>query len=212
MITINGEDIKVTLLATMGNNGVIGKNGQTPWGWGLSSKPYRDLTHGKVVLMGRKTFESLPRPFLANRLLIVMSESLLDDLRPDASDASCYVLVANQHHAVILASDLHLVLHDLKLMHEYPHNNHSHLFESVSPLMPHEISSLQQFSDCRELFVVGGGHTFDSFMEHADEVVATQLQQDYTGDVYFPELNEKRWGPVQHLNDTGMSWRRKRTG
>jgi dihydrofolate reductase len=55
----------------------IGKNGGLPWAGQLPAdmKRFRDLTMGDTVIMGRKTFESLPERFrpLPGRQNIVMS-------------------------------------------------------------------------------------------------------------------------------------------
>jgi dihydrofolate reductase len=56
-------------------NGVIGRDGQLPWRLGTDLRRFRTLTLGKPVIMGRKTWESLParaRP-LPGRLNIVLS-------------------------------------------------------------------------------------------------------------------------------------------
>jgi dihydrofolate reductase len=56
-------------------NGVIGRDGQLPWRLGTDLRRFRTLTLGKPVIMGRKTWESLPpraRP-LPGRLNVVLS-------------------------------------------------------------------------------------------------------------------------------------------
>ncbi|PTR88702.1 dihydrofolate reductase [Bacillus anthracis] len=63
-------------------NGVIGNNGSLPWGRSLpyDLKRFKDLTEGHVVVMGRKTFESLGSKPLPNRENVVLSsQSLVDD-------------------------------------------------------------------------------------------------------------------------------------
>lgn len=41
-------------------NGVIGKDGDLPWRLPADLKRFKSLTTGKPMIMGRKTFESLP--------------------------------------------------------------------------------------------------------------------------------------------------------
>lgn len=57
--------------------GAIGKNGELPWVGKLPAdmKRFRDLTTGESIIMGRKTFESLPERFrpLPGRQNIVLS-------------------------------------------------------------------------------------------------------------------------------------------
>lgn len=72
----------ISIIAAMARNRVIGKNNQLP-GWKIPGdlKRFRLLTEGKVVLMGRKTFESIGKP-LPNRWNIVIS-STMDNRRGD---------------------------------------------------------------------------------------------------------------------------------
>ena len=54
-------------------NGVIGRDGGLPWRLKSDLAIFRAVTMGKPVIMGRKTWESLPRRPLPGRLNIVLS-------------------------------------------------------------------------------------------------------------------------------------------
>jgi dihydrofolate reductase len=54
-------------------NGVIGRSGTLPWRLGADMRRFRALTLGKPVIMGRKTWESLPRQPLPGRLNLVLT-------------------------------------------------------------------------------------------------------------------------------------------
>jgi dihydrofolate reductase len=54
-------------------NGVIGKDGGLPWRLKTDLANFRAVTMGKPVIMGRKTWESLPRKPLVGRTNIVLS-------------------------------------------------------------------------------------------------------------------------------------------
>jgi dihydrofolate reductase len=54
-------------------NGAIGKAGRLPWRLGADMRRFRALTLGKPVIMGRKTWLSLPRRPLPGRLNIVLT-------------------------------------------------------------------------------------------------------------------------------------------
>jgi len=54
-------------------NGVIGRNGRLPWLQKTDLAIFRAVTMGKPVIMGRKTWESLPRKPLVGRTNIVLS-------------------------------------------------------------------------------------------------------------------------------------------
>ena len=54
-------------------NGVIGKDGRLPWRLKSDLAIFRAVTMGKPVIMGRKTWESLPKKPLVGRTNIVLS-------------------------------------------------------------------------------------------------------------------------------------------
>lgn len=51
---------KIYLVAAVASNGVIGKNGQLPWHLPEDLKHFKRLTLGHPIIMGRRTWESLP--------------------------------------------------------------------------------------------------------------------------------------------------------
>jgi dihydrofolate reductase len=55
-------------------NGVIGKAGRLPWRLKSDLAIFRAVTMGKPVIMGRKTWESLPKKPLVGRTNIVLSK------------------------------------------------------------------------------------------------------------------------------------------
>ncbi|MBI3027215.1 type 3 dihydrofolate reductase [Candidatus Woesearchaeota archaeon] len=62
----------ISLIAAMGKNNVIGKDNSLPWKLPADMKRFKELTTGKPVIMGRKTFESIGKP-LPNRKNIVIT-------------------------------------------------------------------------------------------------------------------------------------------
>ncbi len=65
----------LSLIAGISQNNCIGLNGQLPWHIPEDLKHFREITAGKTVLMGRKTWESLPEKFrpLPNRTNIIIT-------------------------------------------------------------------------------------------------------------------------------------------
>ena len=65
----------VTIMAAVARNGCIGKDGRLPWHIPEDLKRYRAVTMGKVVVMGRKTWESIPEKFrpLVGRINVVVT-------------------------------------------------------------------------------------------------------------------------------------------
>jgi dihydrofolate reductase len=65
----------VTIVAAVARNGCIGKDGRVPWHLPEDMRRYRTVTMGKVIVMGRKTWESIPEKFrpLAGRTNVVVT-------------------------------------------------------------------------------------------------------------------------------------------
>ena len=65
--------MKITLVAAIASNNVIGKENSLPWNIPEDLKRFKQMTSGHTILMGRKTFDSIGRP-LPNRQNIVMTK------------------------------------------------------------------------------------------------------------------------------------------
>jgi len=118
--------------------GVIGAGGALPWHLPEDLRLFRALTLGSTVVMGRRTWESLPPRFrpLPGRRNVVLSTSL-DPATPGAE--------------VVRSVDEVLALTD-------------------------------------DLWVIGGGAVYATFLPHADEVVVTEVDTDLPGDTWAPPL------------------------
>lgn len=64
----------ITIIVAKSNNGIIGKDGDLPWQLPEDLKRFKRLTTGNIVVMGRKTYDSIGRP-LPNRKNIVISRN-----------------------------------------------------------------------------------------------------------------------------------------
>ena len=62
----------IWLIVAMSDNNVIGVNNDLPWRLPLDLKWFKMNTFGQAVIMGRKTWESLPKrplPFRSNYII-----------------------------------------------------------------------------------------------------------------------------------------------
>lgn len=66
----------ISIIVAHGHNRCIGLNGDMPWGTTIKSdlKWFKKQTEGHVILMGRKTYESIGRP-LPNRTNVVLTRN-----------------------------------------------------------------------------------------------------------------------------------------
>jgi len=69
--------VKQALIAALSwPRGVIGREGRLPWHIPMELRVFRELTWGGILVMGRRTYESLRRPALPGRTLWVLSRHL----------------------------------------------------------------------------------------------------------------------------------------
>lgn len=90
---------KLTLVAARARNGVIGRNGTLPWRLPSDLKRFRAATWGKPVLMGRKTWQALPRKPLDGRVNVVVT-------RDAAFRADGALIYSDIHAALAVARGL----------------------------------------------------------------------------------------------------------
>ncbi|MBV1930403.1 MAG: dihydrofolate reductase [Porticoccaceae bacterium] len=62
----------IALIVAVADNGVIGNNNELPWRISADLKYFRQVTLGKPIIMGRRTYESIGKP-LPGRTNIVMT-------------------------------------------------------------------------------------------------------------------------------------------
>lgn len=66
---------EIVLIAAVGENDVIGSDGDMPWKLSTDLKRFKRLTLGHPVVMGRKTFESIGRPLPGRRNIVVTRDA-----------------------------------------------------------------------------------------------------------------------------------------
>jgi len=88
--------VKLSLLAALSENRVIGREGRLPWRLPDEMQHVKQLSMGHCLLMGRKTFESIGRP-LPGRTTIVITRD------PDFAFEG--VVVARDLEAAVVAAE-----------------------------------------------------------------------------------------------------------
>ena len=88
--------MKISIIAAVSRNQVIGAGNRMPWHLPEDLKRFKQLTMGKPVVMGRKTFCSIGK-ILPGRLNIVITRR--PDFRPSASLVAVDSLSAAWHAA-----------------------------------------------------------------------------------------------------------------
>lgn len=90
-------------------NRLIGLNGTIPWNVPLDMKQFKETTQGHVVIMGRKTYESIGK-LLPNRINIILTRGGLIDITGESEKTKGHV-VTSLEEAFYIAND------------EYPYKN-----------------------------------------------------------------------------------------
>ena len=62
---------EIVLVVARADNGVIGRDGKLPWHLPADLKHFKQVTMGSPMIMGRKTFDSLPGPLPGRRHIVL---------------------------------------------------------------------------------------------------------------------------------------------
>lgn len=66
----------LAIIAAVGRNRAIGRNGTMPWHLSEDLRRFKRLTKGHTVLMGRKTWDSLGKPLVDRRNVVITKRSI----------------------------------------------------------------------------------------------------------------------------------------
>jgi dihydrofolate reductase len=129
----------LSLIAAVARNGVIGNDNALLWRLPEDMQFFRRTTMGCPVIMGRKTWDSLPPRF-----------------RPLPGRSNVVVTRNPQWQAkgALVASSLQ--------------------------------SAVAQLDDVPKAFVIGGAELYAAALPLVDELVLTEIDRDYEGNVHFP--------------------------
>src|ERR1700749_961337 len=55
-------------------------------------------------------------------------------------------------------------------------------------------------TNCKEIFIIGGGEIFKESISKADKIYLTRVLAVLDGDTFFPEIDEKEWKLIHEEN------------
>jgi len=87
----------ITIIAAAGINNELGKDNDLVWHLPDDFKRFKKLTTGHHIIMGRKTFESFPKP-LPNRVHLVITRN--KDYQPEGA-----IVVHSMEEALVIAKE-----------------------------------------------------------------------------------------------------------
>jgi dihydrofolate reductase len=167
----------VKAIAAMSLNRVIGCGGKIPWHLPEDFNWFKRLTTGGIVLMGRKTFLSLPKP-LPNRTNVVFTRGPRALARDPEMTARCGVAPLVGHWNARLRRG------PAQLGFERIDGREIWLVRSV----PRFLAALEKSRTPREVFVIGGAQIYERLLPLCSNLYLTVVPRIVEGDAFFPQF------------------------
>jgi dihydrofolate reductase len=162
-------------IAAMSQNRVIGADGKIPWHLPEDFKWFKKMTMGNVIVMGRKTFESLgrPLPYRKNLVLTKHPQRLIKAM-PE---------IFGQYHEWRGGKYLKRAyqFHFSKLGEK--EETEIFIFNSLDKLDPGEFPN--------DIFICGGAQIYEQALPRCSDLYLTILKRDVEGDTFFPPFEKK---------------------
>lgn len=156
-------------IAAMSRNRVIGAGNSIPWRIPEELKWFRQMTLGGVVIMGRRTFESLPRP-LAGRVNIVLTRHprrlVAEQGDEDRFFAALVGAAAHRQEEIGQLSLPNLARPQVRLVRS--------------------IESLTRAGLTDRAWLCGGAQVFAQFLPDCSELFLSIIDREVEGDAFFP--------------------------
>ena len=153
--------MKLGVIYARARNGVIGRENTMPWHLPEDLAHFKQTTLGAPVIMGRKTWDSLPprfRPLPGRRNIVITRNT---DWHADGAER-----VGSLEEAIALCSGVPAA------------------------------------------WVTGGAEIYKLALPHAEIAVVTEIDADYEGDAYAPELGPQ-WQEAareRHVSKAGLAY------
>lgn len=169
----------------MSLNRVIGAGNKIPWHLPEDFKWFKKMTAGHVVVMGRKTFESLGKP-LPNRINIVLSRhpGRLQRDFPDTFGKAWVgrgkTTLPDRPHQFELPKVGGAAAVDLRIIKDF-----LKLDPASSPL---------------EFYICGGAQIYEQSLPLCSDLYLTLVKREVEGDAFFPAF-EDRFKLAEEIRD-----------
>lgn len=135
--------MSVSIIAAVGKNFELGKNNDLIWHFKDDMKFFKETTTNHIVIMGRKTFESLPKALPNRRNIVITSKR---DYSAEGAE-----VVASIDEALDLSKN-------------------------------------------EDVFIIGGGQIYKSFLDVADKLYLTEIDDSCEeADTFFPSFDKSKY-------------------
>lgn len=171
--------MEIAIVVAVSDNGIIGAHGSIPWAGRASAdmERFRKLTQGHVVVMGRKTFQSLPERFkpLPNRINVVLTRQPHGELEWLTPSKPFTETIRDPIHAMSLKAG------------------------GTTLTVMGSLDEVFEVAAERRIFLIGGSELYTQSLadERVRKVYRTRVHSQFQGDSEFPELDSKIWSLVE---------------
>ena len=161
--------MKFQAIAAMSENRVIGNGNKIPWHLPEDFKWFKKMTTGQIIVMGRKTFESIGKP-LPDRTTIILSRT-------------------NFHFpGVQTISDLSEIMNGergLQTVSTRDGGTTSKRPEGRAPM------DLNPAVAARQVFICGGAQIYEQALPLCSDLYLTLVKRMVEGDAFFPPFEDQ---------------------
>lgn len=169
MLEGSSIDSMLSIIAAIGDNRELGSENKLLWNIPGELKRFKEITLGHPIIMGRKTWESLPekhRP-LPGRTNIIIT-------RDDSFQLECAAAARSPEQAITSARTV--ILNGEK---------------KTCPNDAKFLGPVQDDNQKDEIFFIGGGQIFAQVLPMVNRLYLTVVHKTFSeADVFFPEYSE----------------------
>ncbi|MBI9103306.1 MAG: dihydrofolate reductase [Spirochaetales bacterium] len=160
---------RLSLIVAMTEERIIGNGEKIPWRIPEDQQLYKRITMGHPVIMGRKTYQTLPKPFIGRRNIVI---SRTPASIPIWEEPSGNRAAASKPRTLETASSLK---------------------EAIDKAAMRLEGQRGESFNSDEVFIVGGAQIYSLSLPLADRLYISTIHQAYEGDIIFPDFDREEW-------------------
>jgi dihydrofolate reductase len=169
----------INIITAIANNNVIGYNNTIPWKLSEDLKRFKSLTINNIVIMGRKTYESLGSKPLPNRINIILTN--------DKNYKADHCIICSSLNNAVVYCGLVNNIHD----YAYALYRDSG-YQTATDILTGNVSSVKEYKE-KSIFIIGGNKLYEEGLKIANRLYITNVNIDVEGDTYFPKFDIEEW-------------------
>ena len=172
----------ISIIAAVAKNRAIGFDNKLLYWLPNDLKRFKALTTGHTIVMGRNTYESLPKGALPNRRNVVLSRSAFTTPHPSPNTPR--------------------VPHSYLQVGEHPSFPGCDVYPTLE-------AALQSCSPDEDIYIIGGARVYKQAMAVADRLCLTEIDDiPKNADAFFPDYSEwKEVAREEHDTDEKHAFR-----